>query len=136
MAISKLEELKAKALALKNGASLPPVIVTAPEALIKPPVDVLEPAVTEAPPEITPFDLVASRIEQLQQSLNDKIPGYESQLYYIHQSLVKEPDFVHLLTEEQIGIIVTALSQKKGVVVALKAATARGKKKINLDTDI
>ena len=62
------------------------------------------------------------QIEGLRVSISKSLPNYEHLLHTIHQSLLKNPDTVHLLSEEQIGIICSGLSKKTGVVIAAKEA--------------
>lgn len=73
---------------------------------------------------------LVNKINELQTSLQENSPGYESLLYTIHTNLAKDPDMVHLLTEEQIGVIVSGLSKKKVITIATterKAPSTRAK---------
>lgn len=59
-----------------------------------------------------------SKITSLQEMLQQQSPGYENILRVIHENLNQDDSTVHLLTEEQIGVIVAGLSKKKGIVIA------------------
>lgn len=71
------------------------------------------------------------RIADLQVALQQRAPNYEYLLKVIHTNLKDDPELPHLLSPEQVGIIVAGLSQKKGIILAKAAGkdkTASGKK--------
>lgn len=76
-------------------------------------------------------DLV-DKILDLQYALQKELPTYESLLHTIHRNLANDPDTVHLLTDEQIGIIVAGLSKKTGVAITkeLVAKKVKGPKNV------
>jgi hypothetical protein len=82
---------------------------------------------------------VISRIGELQTALQAGTPNYEMLLHTIHVALTRDEAVVHLLTEEQIGIICAGLSKRKSVVIAQSAAKGskapNGKKLKDLDTE-
>lgn len=85
---------------------------------------------------LTSSDLIKQRIYDLQEKLQTAAPGYESILHTIHQALAKDPDTVHLLSDEEVGIICAGLSKRTGIVIAEAKATKRakpGQPKIGLD---
>jgi hypothetical protein len=82
---------------------------------------------TEAVP-LSNAEQIIARIGDLQQLLQTANPGYESQLHMIHRALMADPDVIHILTPEQIGVIVQGLSKKKNVVIATKEAKNKGGK--------
>lgn len=65
---------------------------------------------------------VIERIAILKQQLEMNAPGYESILHEIHRALVKDPETVHVLTEDQIGIICSGLAKKTNIVIATQVA--------------
>lgn len=78
---------------------------------------------------------VLQRIEDLKSALQSRSPGYEHLLKIIHKNLLDDPDVVNLLKPEEIGTVVAALAQKKGIVLAasipkgnVKNTTTTGKK--------
>lgn len=77
-------------------------------------------------------DQIVSQIEELQKMLQVASPGYESLLFTIHHNLSKDEELVHLLSEEQVGVICAGLAKKKNVVIAevekKGSKTAGGKK--------
>ena len=85
-----------------------------------------------SPTPLSAAEQIVGRINELQVALQQSLPSYESLLHQIHVGLAKDPDVVHLLTEEQIGAICVGLSKKKNVTIALasksKSTTVGGKK--------
>lgn len=77
-----------------------------------------------APTPLTAADQVLQKIDDLQAALQQQLPNYESLLHFIHVELHKNEDVVHLLTPEQVGIVVAGLSKKKNVVIAQSASKA------------
>lgn len=67
-------------------------------------------------------DQIAEKIVALQAALQQSLPGYESLLFTIHQEIKKDPDIAHILSEEQVGIIVAGLSKKKGIIISEEKA--------------
>lgn len=78
---------------------------------------------------------VLDRIQRLQESLRQSIPGYESLLFIIHRQLSKDPELTHLLKPEQIGTIVEAMKKKKNIVLVEEKAKKLGKKALK-DTTV
>lgn len=84
------------------------------------------------------IDQISHQIADLETSLRGKLPAYESLLHTIHKNLHADEALVHLLTEEQVGIIITGLMKKKQVVInetAAKGKTASGKKLKDIGMD-
>lgn len=85
---------------------------------------------------LTNSDIIKQRIYDLQEKLQTAAPGYESLLHNIHQALAKDPDAVHLLTDEEVGTICAGLSKRTGIVIAeekaKKRVTGKGQGKIAL----
>jgi hypothetical protein len=67
---------------------------------------------------LTQAEQVRGRILELQEALQQNMPGYEGLLHTIHRNLAQDPDTVHLLSEEEIGIICLGLSKRTGVFIA------------------
>lgn len=78
---------------------------------------------------LTNAEQIVSRISELQEALTKTTPGYERILQVIHTALSKDEALTHLLTEEQVGVIVSGLSRKKNVVIAAAAAKSTSKNK-------
>lgn len=70
---------------------------------------------------------IIQRIDTLQQQLREGSPNYESSLHTIHQALRKDEEIVHLLSDEQIGVIVEGLAKKKNIVIATEKAKSTKK---------
>lgn len=118
--MSKIEELRKKLLEKKSVAS---------DAVGK---DVIVTADTpvKVGTELPEASQVIDRINNLQHHMENSIPGYESILHKIHQQLLKDVELTHVLTEEQIGIILRGLKKKKEVIITKEAAKKLGKKSL------
>lgn len=79
---------------------------------------------------------ISQKLSELQLQLQLQAPGYEALLQRIHTDLIKDPDLAHLLTDEQVGVLVAGLTKKKNIVIAepekmsKKTKTADGKKSL------
>lgn len=79
---------------------------------------------------------ISQKLADLQQQLQTQAPGYEGLLQRIHTDLIKDPDLAHLLTDEQVGVLVAGLSKKKNIVLVelsspkKRTTTADGKKSL------
>lgn len=72
-------------------------------------------------PGPTPLDnsqQLLGKIEDLKLKLQSNMPGYESLLFIIHKQLASDESLVHLLSDEQVGIIVAGLKKRKGIILA------------------
>lgn len=67
---------------------------------------------------LTNAEEISGKIESLKEALQQRLPSYESLLHTIHRNLANDPSTVHLLSEEQIGIICAGLQKKTGVFIA------------------
>lgn len=83
------------------------------------------------PAPLPELDQLLAKISELQDKLRTNMPGYEGLLHTIHTALHKDEAMVHMLNEEQIGVIVAGLCKKKNVVIAesnkSKGKTTTGK---------
>lgn len=73
-------------------------------------------------------DVIIGKINELQNSLRNNLPNYESLLHVIHVALNKDEECAILLTPEQKGTICAALSKKKGVFIATSTVKSSGAK--------
>lgn len=78
---------------------------------------------------LTAADLIINRIGELKEALQQSIPGYERMLQQIHTALAQDEEIVHLLTEEQIGVICAGLAKRKNVVLVAAAAQSKTESK-------
>ena len=78
---------------------------------------------------LTNSEQVKNRIADLQTQLQAASPQYDLTLELIHKALKADQETVHLLTEEEIGIICAALAKKKGIVLATDIVAKAGKSK-------
>jgi len=70
--------------------------------------------------EMSAFEQISDKILALQAALSEQLPSYEGLLHVIHRSLAQQPETVHFLSDEQIGVICAGLSKKTGVVLSAK----------------
>jgi hypothetical protein len=84
------------------------------------------------PTPLSNAEQLVGQIDDLQRKLQTQAPGYESLLHTIHVALSKDPDMVHLLSEDQVGVIVAGLSKRKNIIIAAadkkKSTTSKGTK--------
>lgn len=73
---------------------------------------------------LTSNQQIHDKIVELQEAIEQKVPSYKSILQTIHAQLKADPDLTHLLSDEEVGVIIAGLSQHKGIVI--NAATAKG----------
>lgn len=157
-----LEKLRAIANAKKNGKTLPPAEkkdspVQAPEVPAAVPQDgqaeqagPAEVATSGTPAvldreEAAPVSEVAltsgspleMELAQLQADLLAKVPSFRTVLQDIHRKLKADPAVVTILTDDEIGLIISGLKTHAQVDViapqkkkAVKKATAAAKKKV------
>lgn len=78
--------------------------------------------------------IIFSRIEKLEQALNAEIPEYASILHTIHRALSKDDEMVHLLSDEQIGILIRAMKERKNVVLVEEKRAKTAKKPLSKTT--
>src|ERR1700743_3323570 len=78
---------------------------------------------SQVPPAIV--GELKAKIQTLQENLQKEVPGYENLLRTIHENLSADDSTVHFLSDEEIGVIVAALSKKKGIVLAEIEVKAR-----------
>lgn len=77
-----------------------------------------------APTPLTNCDQIMAMIAELESSLQQTLPSYESLLHKIHVALHKDEECAILLSPEQLGVICAGLGKKKGIVIALSGSTA------------
>lgn len=75
--------------------------------------------------------LVLQRISRLQEHMEAAIPGFESILVVIHKQLAKDATLTHLLKDEDIGVLVSAMAKRKNVVISADTAKKLGKKALS-----
>jgi len=73
-------------------------------------------------------EVIKAKIADLLDALQQQLPAYESLLHQIHRNLAMDPETVHLLSEEEIGVICSALQKRTGVFIAQEVATKKGGK--------
>lgn len=92
---------------------------------------------TTAPAPLSNADQIIGKIVELQESLQQNLPNYQGLLHVIHSACIKDENLTHMLSEEQIGILIAGLCKHKGVVLAQEATKkgTGGKKLKNLTLD-
>jgi hypothetical protein len=86
---------------------------------------------TTAPVPLTNLQQIVGRIEELQAKLQVAAPGYEGLLHTIHVALQKDDELAHLLTPEQVGVIVSGLARRKNIIIAAPEKMGKGNKAAN-----
>lgn len=79
----------------------------------------------------TQAEQIKAKILDLQEALQKQLPSYESLLHTIHRNLSMDASTVHLLSEEEIGVICAGLQKRTGVFiqqeVVKKVKVSKGK---------
>lgn len=78
--------------------------------------------------------IIFSRIEKLEQALEAEIPEYASILHQIHKALSKDDELTHLLSDEQIGILIRSMKERKNVVLVEEKKAKSAKKPLSKTT--
>ena len=73
------------------------------------------------------------RVADLQQALDDAEPGLAGHVQKIHQDLQKMPELVHVLTDEQIAVIVSGLRVQSGISITTAKPKAKKAKLADLE---
>ncbi len=75
---------------------------------------------------------IAMEMAELEQALDEQVPGFVSILSQIHKKLRADPDIVTLLSDEEVGVIVAGLETHTNVTIvapsAIKAAKSKARK--------
>ena len=79
-------------------------------------VEPVENSITTVP--LSNGEQIKDKILSLKVSIEKGAPGYEQLLHIIHKNLQTDPDTVHLLTDEEIGIICAGLSKKTAIILS------------------
>lgn len=79
---------------------------------------VITPDVTASPE----FQAICMSIAELEQKLLEQDPGMPTYLQRIHVALLRQPELVHILKDEQRAVIIDGLMQQTGEVFATAAA--------------
>lgn len=78
--------------------------------------------------------LILPKLQSLQIALESENPEIRGYLKAIHTDLAQYPDLAHLLTDEQIAPIYSAIRQQTNVVIEAKAAKKKSGAKATADT--
>lgn len=87
------------------------------------------------PQPLNNADQIIGMISTLQSQLQTNAPGYESLLHKIHRALAADEDLSHILSEEQIGVVVAGLSRRKNIVIFAEKAKSTSKSASKITTD-
>ena len=82
-------------------------------------------------PEIPTHAAALERLQQLEEALLNRDPMMKQHLLEIHKQLIGYEELVHLLSDEQIGIIMAAQQLHTNTVLTSSAATPTGKKRVS-----
>ncbi len=81
---------------------------------------------------VSSFDIIRTKIADLQSQLLTQHPQLPMLLRDIHKSLKEDPAVVTMLDPEEIGIIVSGLLKQTQTVIATKSASSKKKTAIGL----
>lgn len=73
------------------------------------------------------LDSILPKLTQLEQELNEENPEIDSYLKLINDNLRQFPDLVHLLSDEQIKPLYSAMRKKTDIQISVKANKKKGK---------
>jgi len=73
---------------------------------------------TSTPVPLTSLEQLQEKISRMQSMMIADNPNFETLLREIHITLHKNEDLVHMISEEEIGKIVSGLAKKERVVIA------------------
>ena len=80
-------------------------------------------------------DQISEQIASLQQALVTSNPGMPTMLRTIHQALLHDKDIVTVLTDEEIGVVVSGLMKQTNTVIATAATKKSTKSLRNVSLD-
>lgn len=105
------------------------------EAKLPAATEIVEPAIiaSESPELVVPKSThpIAMEMAELQAALDQNVPGFANKLREIHVKLRNDPIIVTLLSDEEIGVIVSGLERHTNVQIIAPAAikaSSRSKK--------
>lgn len=84
---------------------------------------------------MTPAEILKDKVSDLQSQLLSQNPNLPMLLRDIHKQLAEDPQIVTILTEDDIGIIVSGLKKQTQTEIATGVAKGKGKSVKNLTLD-
>lgn len=70
---------------------------------------------------------IRTRLAHVATEMHKALPDMGNELDYIYKTLKANEDIAHLLTDEEIGIFLSAQSQSLGIVIAAAKPAAKRK---------
>lgn len=83
--------------------------------------------------EMPEVSALKEKISRLQESLQQALPNYSELLFTIHQGLKKDANLVHLLTPEEVSVIVAGLEKRTAIVISPEVVKKKSLKNITAD---
>lgn len=102
------------------------------------PVDYIGETIESQPRKLdltTEGQLIKDRIVKLQDALEKEIPDYAHILHTIHKALAKDDELTHLLSDDEVGVLIQAMKLRKNVVL-VEEKKAKSAKKSLKDTTL
>lgn len=65
-----------------------------------------------------PVDQLKMKCAELEQALLSENPEYKNILHKMHEEIRQTPEFIYMLKDEEIAVIVSGLSKMTGVQIA------------------
>lgn len=86
-------------------------------------------------------DAIKMKVAELEQAILNQHPTMPTLLKQMHTALRQEPELLHMLSDEEIGVIVQGLSKQTNTVIVTAAAKGNSKagkvaKSLNLAADL
>lgn len=70
---------------------------------------------------------IQEKIADLKAKMDSKLPGLETALASIHKQLLEDTALVHILSDEEVGVICNGLARAKQIILVTKEAKSSRK---------
>jgi hypothetical protein len=84
---------------------------------------------------MTPAEQIRNNILELETALVETQPRFSVILRDIHSMLKANPDVVTILSEEEIGVVVSGLKRQTNIEIAVKSSSTRGARVKSMSLD-
>lgn len=83
--------------------------------------------------EMPEVSALKEKIARLQESLQQALPDYSGLLFTIHQGLKKDANLVHLLTPQEVSVIVAGLEKRTNIIITPEKIAKKSAKSLTLE---
>lgn len=134
-----MEQMKARKASLSNPAPVANIkadttsssVMDKLDKVVDKPIDYIGETIDSSPHVLNPtteVEIIKTRIVRLSDALEKEIPEYASILHTIHKALSKDDELTHLLSDEEIGVLIKAMKHRKNVVLVEEKSKKSAKK--------